>query len=103
MDLTRSASRRRYDWIISNGACGSHSAFGCYEMAGYGCVRTYAQLLGNDRAAKLLQQTLDEKGDTDKALTKLAETINVEAEEPNGAMAAETSTNGRSKRKVARR
>lgn len=74
-----------------------------YEMAGYGCVRTYAQLLGNDKAAKLLQQTLDEEGDTDKALTKLAETINVEAEEPNGAMAAEKSTNGRAKRKVARR
>lgn len=52
-----------------------------YEMAGYGCVRTYAKLLGNNEAAKLLQQTLDEEGDTDKALTKLAEKINVEAEE----------------------
>jgi ferritin-like metal-binding protein YciE len=54
-----------------------------YEMAGYGCVRTYAHLLGNDKAARLLQQTLDEEGDTDKALTKLAEKINVEAEEPD--------------------
>jgi ferritin-like metal-binding protein YciE len=53
-----------------------------YEIAGYGCVRTYADLLGNTAAAKLLQQTLDEEGDTDKALTKLAESINVEAEEP---------------------
>jgi ferritin-like metal-binding protein YciE len=52
-----------------------------YEIAGYGCVRTYAKLLGNQSAMKLLQQTLDEEGDTDKALTKLAETINVEAEE----------------------
>lgn len=52
-----------------------------YEMAGYGCVRTYANLLGNSKAAKLLQQTLNEEGDTDKALTKLAEKINVEAEE----------------------
>lgn len=56
-----------------------------YEIAGYGCVRTYAQLLGNTKAAKLLQQTLDEEGDTDKALTKLAESINVEAEDPAGA------------------
>jgi len=55
-----------------------------YEIAGYGCVRTYAQLLGNDKAAKLLQQTLDEEGATDKALSKLAESINVEAEEPAG-------------------
>jgi ferritin-like metal-binding protein YciE len=51
-----------------------------YEMAGYGTVRTYAQLLGYDSAAKLLQQTLDEEGATDKKLTKLAQGINVEAE-----------------------
>src|SRR6185369_1033353 len=51
-----------------------------YEMAGYGCVRTYAKLLGNDKAVRLLQLTLDEEADTDKALTKLAEKINVAAE-----------------------
>jgi len=51
-----------------------------YEMAGYGTVRTYAQLLGEKDAAKLLQQTLDEEGDADKKLTQLAESsINVEA------------------------
>ncbi len=53
-----------------------------YEMAGYGTVRTYAQLLGEKDAAKLLQQTLDEEGDADKNLTKLAERINVAAEAP---------------------
>jgi ferritin-like metal-binding protein YciE len=53
-----------------------------YEMAGYGCVRTFARLLGYDRAAELLQETLDEEGEADKKLTELAETvINVEAEE----------------------
>jgi len=52
-----------------------------YEMAGYGCVRTYAELLGNKQAAKLLQQTLDEEGKTDKLLTGLAEkVINLEAQ-----------------------
>jgi len=55
-----------------------------YEIAGYGCVRTYAKLLGNDEAMKLLQQTLDEEGATDKQLTKLAEKINVQAESPDG-------------------
>lgn len=51
-----------------------------YEMAGYGCVRTYAQLLGYDDAAALLQKTLDEEGAADKKLTDLAETvINIEA------------------------
>ena len=52
-----------------------------YEMAGYGCVRTFAQLLGDDEAANLLQQTLNEEGETDKKLTQLAEQINVEASE----------------------
>jgi ferritin-like metal-binding protein YciE len=44
-----------------------------YEMAGYGCARTFANKLGYGEAADLLQQTLDEEGDTDKKLTKLAE------------------------------
>jgi ferritin-like metal-binding protein YciE len=53
-----------------------------YEIAGYGCVRTYARLLGYDQAAGLLQETLDEEGEADKLLTDLAETmINVEAED----------------------
>ena len=58
-----------------------------YEMAGYGCVRTFAKLLGYDQAVKLLQATLDEEGEADKKLTQLAETvINVKAEsaEANG-------------------
>jgi ferritin-like metal-binding protein YciE len=53
-----------------------------YEMAGYGCVRTFARLLGYKEAADLLQETLDEEGEADKALTELAESvINVEAME----------------------
>lgn len=51
-----------------------------YEMAGYGTARTYANLLGDSKGAKLLQRTLDEEGATDKKLTKLAESINVAAE-----------------------
>ncbi|HTW95354.1 MAG TPA: ferritin-like domain-containing protein [Tepidisphaeraceae bacterium] len=51
-----------------------------YEMAGYGTVRTYAELLGNREAAKLLQQTLDEEGNANKELTELAlNTINAAA------------------------
>jgi ferritin-like metal-binding protein YciE len=51
-----------------------------YEMAGYGTVRTYAQLLGETNQAKLLQKTLDEEGDADKLLSQLAASeINVEA------------------------
>jgi ferritin-like metal-binding protein YciE len=52
-----------------------------YEMAGYGTVRTYALQLGYENQAVLLQQTLNEEGETDHLLTALAELgINVAAE-----------------------
>lgn len=46
-----------------------------YEIAGYGCARTYAELLGDKEGAKLLQQTLNEEADTDKKLTSLATSV----------------------------
>lgn len=53
-----------------------------YEIAGYGCARTHAELLGDDEGMELLQQTLDEEGETDKLLTQLAvSSINVSAAE----------------------
>jgi ferritin-like metal-binding protein YciE len=44
-----------------------------YEMAGYGAARTFAQLLGRNEAADLLQETLDEEKETDERLTEIAE------------------------------
>jgi ferritin-like metal-binding protein YciE len=53
-----------------------------YEIAGYGCARTYARILGLQDQAALLQQTLNEEGETDKALTTLAVgAINIDASE----------------------
>ena len=46
-----------------------------YEMAGYGCARTYADLLADKEGAQLLQTTLTEESDTDKKLTKLATSV----------------------------
>jgi ferritin-like metal-binding protein YciE len=46
-----------------------------YEMAGYGCARTYAKLLGDNEGAQMLQTTLTEESDTDKKLTKLATSV----------------------------
>ena len=54
-----------------------------YEIAAYGTLRTYAKLLGEGEAARILQSILDEEGATDKKLTKLAEQINVEAATPD--------------------
>lgn len=44
-----------------------------YEIAAYGCLRTYAELLGYSGAAQLLQQTLQEEEAADKKLTQLGE------------------------------
>ncbi len=46
-----------------------------YEIAGYGCARTYAE------PAELLEETLNEETETDEKLTEAAETINAEANE----------------------
>jgi ferritin-like metal-binding protein YciE len=49
-----------------------------HEMAGYGCVRTYASLLGDTKAAALLEKTLEEEKEADEVLGGIAEEINVE-------------------------
>lgn len=50
-----------------------------YEMAGYGTARTYATLLGFEKAAGLLEQTLGEEKDADRTLSSLADDLNLEA------------------------
>jgi ferritin-like metal-binding protein YciE len=51
-----------------------------YEIAGYGTVRTFAELLGQDEIVSLLQETLDEEAETDRKLTELASSLNLKAE-----------------------
>lgn len=54
-----------------------------YEIAGYGCARTFAEILGEGAVAQLLQQTLDEEAAADELLTKIALSgINQAAAEP---------------------
>jgi ferritin-like metal-binding protein YciE len=43
-----------------------------YEIAGYGCARTFAQQLGFENVAEMLQQTLDEEKAADEKLTQIA-------------------------------
>lgn len=53
-----------------------------YEIASYGCVCTYAEMLGYDQVHDLLGQNLDEEETTDQRLTAIAESvINPEAED----------------------
>ena len=51
-----------------------------YEIATYGCLCTWAELLEHEDALDLLKETLDEEKETDEHLTEIAEsTINAEA------------------------
>jgi len=52
-----------------------------YEIAAYGTVREFAQLLGEDEHVPLIEQTLEEEKQTDEKLTQLAEQINSQAQE----------------------
>ena len=54
-----------------------------YEIAAYGCLHTWARLLGEDDAADLLEETLDEEKAADEKLTELAENI-INVEENDG-------------------
>jgi ferritin-like metal-binding protein YciE len=52
-----------------------------YEMAGYGTVRAFAELLGETEHVSLLEKTLEEEKQADEKLTQLAEEINPKAAE----------------------
>jgi ferritin-like metal-binding protein YciE len=53
-----------------------------YEIAAYGTLRTWAEMLGHGKAAELLQESLTEESDTDEKLSQLAmSTVNVDAED----------------------
>lgn len=76
-----------------------------YEMAAYGSVRTFADLLGEADIVEILDQTLEEEKAADKKLTQIAEShvnesaLNAEAgmqnEGANGGGMAEKSTASR--------
>lgn len=52
-----------------------------YEIAAYGTAHAFAKTVGEDEIADLLQETLDEEGETNKRLTKLSKTVNKLANE----------------------
>jgi ferritin-like metal-binding protein YciE len=61
--------------VLDAGLIGAAQKVEHYEIAAYGTARTHAEMLGYRKIARLLQQTLNEEGATDKKLTQLAESI----------------------------
>ncbi len=68
------------DDVLDAGMIGAAQKVEHYEIAAYGTLKTFAKLLGHDRAVGLLEQTLNEEKEADRILTEIAErTINIEA------------------------
>jgi ferritin-like metal-binding protein YciE len=66
--------------VIDAGLIGAAQRIEHYEIAAYGCARTYAQLLGEGDIAETLSASLDEEKAADEALNRLAiSVINVKA------------------------
>lgn len=55
-----------------------------YEIAAYGTVREFAQLIGEEEHVSLLEETLNEEKQADEKLTQLAEQINSQAQQGSG-------------------
>jgi ferritin-like metal-binding protein YciE len=72
-----------------------------YEIAGYGSVIAYAELLGESEQASLLRETLEEEKQTDEKLTELAKEINIQAQQGDSEQQEEEPKEKRKSRKAA--
>jgi ferritin-like metal-binding protein YciE len=75
-----------------------------YEIAGYGTVRAFAELLGENEHISLIEETLEEEKQADEKLTQLAEQINSEAgqgEEQGAEVGSRESKAGKNSRRAA--
>lgn len=79
--------------LLDAGLIGSAQRVEHYEIAAYGTSRAYAEALGEQEIAELLQQTLDEEKHTDKSLTELGVPINQQS-----AQESTSSRNGNTKK-----
>jgi|GraSoiStandDraft_46_1057282.scaffolds.fasta_scaffold305298_2 ferritin-like metal-binding protein YciE len=91
------------DAIMDAALIGAGQRVEHYEIAGYGTVREFAQLLGEDEHVSLLEQTLEEEKQTDEKLTQLAEDINSQAEEGGEESSEEEEETTRKSRTSSRR
>ena len=61
--------------VLDAGLISAAQKFEHYEIASYGTARTFAQRMGQDEVARLLEETLREEEETDRKLTGIAESV----------------------------
>jgi ferritin-like metal-binding protein YciE len=91
------------DEVKDAGIIGAAQRVEHYEIAAYGTVRAFAELLGENEHVSLLEETLNEEKETDEKLTQLAEEVNASALEAGSSMAESSreSSAGKSRTKRA--
>ena len=72
------------DEVLDAALIGAAQRVEHYEIAAYGTVRTFAEVLGEGEHVSLLEETLQEEKETDEKLTQLASQINEQAKEQVG-------------------
>ena len=85
------------DEVMDAGIIGAAQRVEHYEIAAYGTVRTFAEVLGEDEHVPLLEETLEEEKETDQKLTELANQINEEAKRQPAQSESETTSRGKRK------
>jgi ferritin-like metal-binding protein YciE len=80
-EATETMREKYEDSVMDAALIGAAQRVEHYEIAAYGTVREFAELLGEDEHVPLLEQTLEEEKQTDEKLTQLAQDINAQAEE----------------------
>lgn len=90
------------DEVMDSGLISAVQRVEHYEIAAYGTVRTFANLLGESEAALLLQEALNEEKETDQKLTELSGRINPEALNAGYQMEGENEGKTKPKHRTAR-
>ncbi len=87
------------DEVKDAGIIGAAQRVEHYEIAAYGTVRAFAELLGESEQVSLLEETLNEEKQADEKLTQLSEEVNASAAEAAGSMeGSRESSRAKSKR-----
>jgi ferritin-like metal-binding protein YciE len=85
------------DQVKDAGIIGAAQRVEHYEIAAYGTVRTFAELLGESEHVSLLEETLNEEKQADEKLTQLAEEVNTAAAGEGGPMVEASRESSRAK------
>jgi ferritin-like metal-binding protein YciE len=88
--------------VLDAGIIGTAQRVEHYEIAAYGTVRSFAELLGESEQVSLLEETLNEEKEADKKLTQISENVNSEAAEAEEERRMETAGQGQRKTKSKR-